>query len=418
MQDFTHLILLIGTNPLPNYVVARYFLEKNKNLKNITAIHTKGTQHIAERLKLVLDRTAKHSFKYHYCLLADEANARQIWDDILRQAPITKKDRFHLNYTGGTKNMAVHAYKTLFTERTDEKFTNCSFSYLDAKTFKIILDQGYALTPNDLRGEIAIDLENLLALHHCYKLRADEEINWPAAHLLFKTIIEEGAIDGYLAWKNEIVRPLFYNFRGHLTRPEKTIRLEGLKQHEFWPRISRLLTQIFPEEQRWKFDDEGILILESKSHFAKNFAKGIEYLDGRWFESYALSELRQALGPEEEKFQLYSNWHIKKEGAHREFELDLVALYGYQLCGMSVTTSHDRKLCKSKAFEILHRARQIGGDEARSILLTPNAAEETADIESDLLTDTGRETNVKVFGLEQLRDGALWKNIKAHMLGE
>lgn len=39
-MKFEHLILLIGTNPLPNFVVAEYFLRENSNLKNLYLIYS------------------------------------------------------------------------------------------------------------------------------------------------------------------------------------------------------------------------------------------------------------------------------------------------------------------------------------------------------------------------------------------
>ena len=42
---------------------------------------------------------------------------------------------------------------------------------------------------------------------------------------------------------------------------------------------------------------------------------------------------------------------------------------GYQLIGISCTTANEKKLCKSKGFEIILRARQIGGDEGKAILI-------------------------------------------------
>ena len=40
IYTFKDLVLLIGTNPLPNFVVAEYFLGKNKNIKKIWLVHS------------------------------------------------------------------------------------------------------------------------------------------------------------------------------------------------------------------------------------------------------------------------------------------------------------------------------------------------------------------------------------------
>ncbi len=422
--QFQHLVLLIGENPLPNFVAAKYFLDKDrkeKNLKNISVIHTKGkhgTEKNAERLKLVLERMQGCSVPFHFCDLEDQGNARQVANDVLNKIPFGKNDTFHLNYTGGTKNMAVHAYLALFTHRSNHDFTNCSFSYLDAEDFLLKHDDGLPLS-GDMRKEVNIDLENLLLLHHCHKSHEDEIFDWPEANNALKAMIKDGSISKFIKWRNEVLRPLFYRRtpRGEqIEKPEAAITRQQLEQHEAWQTIEPLLMQMLPESQRWKFNDDGILDLGSSSHFKNEFKPGVEFLDGKWFEAFALQEIRQAELFSDGTFQIASNWHIKRDGADKTFELDIMILYGYQLCGISLTTASDRRTCKSKAFEIMHRTRQIGGDEARSLLVTTNPAEKVEDLESDLLADTGRQTNIKVFGLEQLREGQLWTNIKEHMM--
>ena len=42
--DFSDLVLLIGTNPLPNFVVAKHFMEHNPNLHRIWMIISERTQ--------------------------------------------------------------------------------------------------------------------------------------------------------------------------------------------------------------------------------------------------------------------------------------------------------------------------------------------------------------------------------------
>jgi len=61
-MDFEHLVLLMGTNPLPNYVVAEYFLTHNRKLENIWLVHSErfgrqeGTLTQAENLESILRR--------------------------------------------------------------------------------------------------------------------------------------------------------------------------------------------------------------------------------------------------------------------------------------------------------------------------------------------------------------------------
>lgn len=47
------------------------------------------------------------------------------------------------------------------------------------------------------------------------------------------------------------------------------------------------------------------------------------------------------------------------------FQLDICAVYGYQLNVISITAAKDKGTVKLKAFEALHRAHQLGGDESK-----------------------------------------------------
>jgi len=55
-MNANHLVLLMGTNPLPNYVVAKYFLSNYANLPNIWVLCSKETRLPTERLEQVLKK--------------------------------------------------------------------------------------------------------------------------------------------------------------------------------------------------------------------------------------------------------------------------------------------------------------------------------------------------------------------------
>ena len=65
-EDFKHLILLIGINPLPNFVVAEYFLKQNPKIQKIWLVHSEqnklqaGTDTQAKYLEDVLHTRWKH----------------------------------------------------------------------------------------------------------------------------------------------------------------------------------------------------------------------------------------------------------------------------------------------------------------------------------------------------------------------
>jgi hypothetical protein len=86
---------------------------------------------------------------------------------------------------------------------------------------------------------------------------------------------------------------------------------------------------------------------------------------------------------------------------------------GYQLTGISCTTADEKHICKSKGFEIIHRTRQIGGEEAKAILFTFLDDTRKRDLQDELLLDTGStRVNILVFGIEDVKEDYIVRKIK------
>jgi hypothetical protein len=84
------------------------------------------------------------------------------------------------------------------------------------------------------------------------------------------------------------------------------------------------------------------------------------------------------------------------------FELDVVAMRGYQLFGCSCSIDSRKNILKNKLFEAFVRARQIGGDEARVGLVCHYPDPEALQEELYRDFDTGRQ--IRVFGSRDLRN--------------
>jgi hypothetical protein len=91
----------------------------------------------------------------------------------------------------------------------------------------------------------------------------------------------------------------------------------------------------------------------------------------------------------------------------KDFELDVAAVLGYQLIAISCTNAKTQNICKDKAFEVLHRAEQLGGDLARSVLLcrlpTPGVRELTSDLEHNV-GRVAEDRKLLILGEEFLKD--------------
>lgn len=415
-MDFKHLALLIGTNPLPNYVTAAHLIEKAKELKFIWLIHTAATNDIARRLADVLKKSYS-LIEIRFCGLEDPGRAIFIQKNIeeLILSKISRNDKLHLNYTGGTKNMVVHGY--LAFQTSDLEIENLSFSYLDTRDFKLKFDDA-SYTSEDLRNEVSIQFEDLLALHDCHQKSMREQILWTEANKVIHEFIKQGILQDLIKWKKDTIRHIFYDQRDKLARPERVSHDDFKPDHPFFINAFKLINK-FPPKQAWNFDKAGNLIIpDSKSDFKDEkgpFVQGIRYLDGFWLEYYVIEILVRYIEKEKLNLKIMANTRMVKGAARKDFEIDVMLLNGYQLCGITVTTDAGEGRCKGKAFEILHRSQQIGGEEARSILIAPLIRPVADKIEADLKVDFGGAENFCIAGLEDLPEENLWKKVKEHI---
>lgn len=177
------LFLLVGGNPLPAYVVSNFLLSVENKEKNylpvpdqIYLIHSEGTRHNAQIIKkIIIDKTG-FSFNNNITLRNlnyNERNGKEIRNLInncmQREASQKEISSVHLNYTGGTKPMAVHSFYELSSQNICSK---AIFSDMDPKNNKIIAEiksQDDVITcpiDNDLRAIVKLSVENLLKLHN------------------------------------------------------------------------------------------------------------------------------------------------------------------------------------------------------------------------------------------------------------
>lgn len=414
-MNFDHLILLIGTNPLPNYVVARYFIESVPSLKTIIAAHTPSTASIARRLETSLrKRQGASHIAFEYCGLSDPGNANKIRHELEERIfdQHSNEEHYHLNYTGGTKVMGIHAYLTAFMALESDKI---SFSYLDAREFTLNIE-GMAPT-KDLRRKIEINFTDLFELHDCKANNKGSEIDWARPNEIFKNWILQGSIIDFLDWRKKVLTPTFF-YGEHKMRVIDLLDLNKWHsedgKHPFHDQALMML-QTLPEPQTWKTDEHGSLILPKSKIKYEDWFEGVRYLDGFWLEYYTMDVLKQRV---QGIFEIRPNQHLVKGEANRDFEIDIMLMHGYQFCGISITTAYRSDLCKSKAFEIMHRSVQLGGDEARMVLVSTMTPMQVFELSQDLALDTDVSGQLLILGIDDLQPDKLWKAIHHHITGE
>ncbi|HPZ07557.1 MAG TPA: DUF1887 family CARF protein [Candidatus Eremiobacteraeota bacterium] len=414
-SNFSDLLLLIGTNPLPNLIVAKYFLKYNSELKRIWLIHSekrndinqKGTYREAENLKkLIQNQPDSQNISFEFVSLSNVSRAKSIEKNLTEQCidNLSPGCSLNLNYTGGTKVMGTHIYRII--EKTN-KIKRKSFSYLDARSFRIIDDEEDIIT-EDLRDKISISFQDIIDLHGFNKKSQISEINFTDAIEEFRKLISRGQLKEYFDIEHGYNRNLFLNKygKGGLAEKKKDLDMDRLKK--FIPNKAFLsIIKSLPEDCRL-FDATGEFIGRDMSN--RNCKDTIKFLDGGWLEDYLYKIFKSSL--KDKNIEIQRNRVISKDGWPTTFELDIVLVKGYQLIGISCTTANEKKLCKSKGFEIILRARQIGGDEGKAILICCAKKHDRETLEKELQLDTGSGSNIIVLGIDDLEEKLLLDKVQ------
>jgi len=446
------LVVTVGTSPLPEYIATKYFLRYLPNkcsaekynyvffICSEETIRQKSTASYAEKLEEVLGRD---NVKVFYILLSDVSDPETIYNDLneyfssRQEFSKEKVNKVHLHYSGGTKAMAVYIYD-FFKTKYGEKFES---SYLDARDKRMIVSNPHSknkiktLASDDLRNvdEVSIDIDTLLRIH-LYEKKEENE-SWGNKFCSNNFIIIMRQIEDiiktpekikiFIAWLDDQFRRLFKSSGKFIEKTEEFCNVvknnenivnqfnEQLSKYEF---IKSLLLS-FPEEKRIINEDGKLWIppedLSSKK-FKEKIFETVKFLDGKWLEYYVYNELKNKLlerGLKEGSHFGLSLKAKKKEGSNNSkgFELDIFVIRGYQLIGISITTSLKTGECKFKGFEVIHRVNQIGGEESKAILITAidrNGKDSNPEsLKEDLAYETGsHEEKIVVFGIDDWAD--------------
>jgi hypothetical protein len=360
-----HLFLLIGGNPLPNYVAAKTLL-KPGGVPYF--VYSSATETHANALRDILNANNATSM----IPLQDESDAFCIQKAIQETLKtIGETERVGLNYTGGKKVMSVHAYQSVKKERAD---VVCS--YLDPDTFQIRIETQQRSVPIDLmtdevRAMIGMSFETLWKLHsielnpkksppHSTPILPD--VAMAIAHHFAEG---EDKVNQWKKWANTLGGSSSLD-----TCPFEDVR-QALQSHS--PTITTM------QELKDAYFSEST---------DKDPAK--KWLDGGWLEDYVLNVLTriaQDLGLGTPLCNIQAIAKNKSEQYH--FEVDVAILRGHQLFVFSCTTKKDRKDRKLRLFEASLRARQLGGDEARFALVCTSDCKENDENDPPLEYEMG-----------------------------
>jgi hypothetical protein len=373
-----HLFLLVGENPLPNWVAAQLLFRSEGTLH---LIYSDETFKIAERLKKHLGVDAR-------LLRVDPTDGQDIAQKVKGQLG-GLSGTVGLHYTGGTKAMAVHAYRAV-EEAWRNRDPKPVFSYLDAGDFMLRIDPDrhekvlFAVQPK---------IKDLAALHGA-PLREDppqgEADLWGVATATALARCRNSR--AWHAWKRWWGKTLMKQAKS------LTSHAVELPQDPQLAEVKAALRQDLKLSPEQAIPPTIVRSLDTK----------MSWFRGDWLEHYVLAQLLSIASDvrvHDAGMSLATD-QSHATGADFDFEFDVAALRGYQFFGITCTTSQDKDTAKQKLFEAYVRARQLGGDEARVGLVC--AYESAHRFEREVVQKWRAKDKIKVFGPREWPDLAAY----------
>lgn len=397
------LILNVGSNPLPNYVVAKFLLDENREgiqpmpiPNQFIFLHSSKTEKYAKKIRGML-KLSSNSVKL-LNLGKNERNSEYITKSIQsilaglqEKEPITS---VHLNYTGGTKPMAVHSFQAVNTF-AQEKCMKAIFSDLDHSNFTIVLDQGNYRFPTseNLRDYVKLTIKEMFEMHLMDWKKSDSATIFKNPNDFYKFI--------EIGFKENLNR-LQPNYGVHYIKKDLDDKRKRFDKKDYKDQFeNNIYKYLSPFLKR--FDE----------YSQNEFKELIEWLHGKWLEEYVyltIEQISDQLKLTEVQMSVYAKYN------NRDCEIDVVVMKGYQLYVFSCTTSKELSRIKNKAFEAMYRAEQLGGGHANVIVITTIREKKKQsrqphqklysleDIKNDLSSfDATENKKVELIGLETIK---------------
>lgn len=179
-----YLILLVGFNPLPNYISALNNIDKNTE---IYLVYTKdneenlGTETIAYNLKKLLEKKFD-DLKINIIdidksnpIAIDECIDNKILNDIRNNNEVWDEYRVILDYTGSTKILASKFYCKVkeFENSSNIEKVKVAYSYVDAASGEIKIKEGTQIKQS--HKKIQLEVDEILELHGFFIYENNED---------------------------------------------------------------------------------------------------------------------------------------------------------------------------------------------------------------------------------------------------
>ena len=456
----TQLILTVGKNPLPVWVawdrLTKLWQSQEQNDIAVQFVHTTETENEKELLK-------NYCNKAKMTVLEDILTSQHKPDkeDICKKIVKNHRAKFtnlHVHYTGGTQAMGVaavcamlDAQNTLLAEH--ERKVSVDASYLDpgrSSAPRIVSWDPYRDSLiEDTRVDVPAALQQIAKIngfqagnfhsrdypYRCGNPKKPTAQQMNAGQVVlnhvgdFDTSSHNNAFtQNHKAKWNDIFRPNRPNSsKRYFVHPSRggtfTSPLSNISNNSVWrTEILPALNAAYPHCQ-W-CTTTGTLQYPAKGHPGCDANEDLKEMDkffnGGWLEYAACTAFKKVLDKikddsmsrcdKRNNFQLFHSVYVRTQGsgtAERHFELDVVAVLGYQVVVVSCSVTSNPKDIKQKAMEVYHRAKQLGGDEARAVVLCVASYEDAERVEKELEDETGTKRPLQIWGRQQGIRGGL-----------
>lgn len=342
----TLLILTVGTNPLPVWVALHHLKDNLSHPIHVRLVHTEKTRDERDRLL----KYSRNTFSID-AVETVPGNPSTVRNDITRNLMHNLPANttcIHVHYTGGTKVMCVETVAAVETVALSEPI-DLETSYLDPRSDSgsTLIDRDGNALVSDTRKGVEPDLRRIAELN------------------------------GF-----EI----------------------GPFPYEYWDKSGNYQTSDNPapgtltEGQMTEgYNALGRFIDESESHL-------LEYGAYAAFQ-HALADISRQ-SPDRQNYKLFHKVFVRRpnmtDATVKPFELDVVAVLGYQIVVVSCTLSAKHNIVKQKGMEAILRMRQLGGIEARSIVLSSASPDAQQLIQAELKEETGHPSlSLEIWGRDR-----------------
>lgn len=359
------LALLVGSNPLPNYLAA-VILEP----REVVLLYSPETREPRDHLRAALTENDSTIAVKDVCI-DDATDARRIHD----ACDALEVD--HLHYSGGTKPMAAHA-------RHACRIGESQASYLDERKGLLRFDDGY---------DIRLDQHDLgLTLDFLLKLHGIERVASSGTGARGPTSGDATAIGQHVLKSPEAAEEL----REALRPGDRRRSITQAKSAPWRPAPNELSLSVS--------------VVPGGDWTSARYKTWDDFLTGGWLERCTAGLIRTCMDGAPGLVDV--SVHCKRaRPSPTEFEIDVALVRGHRLHVVSCTTHTKKALCKSKLFEVAMRARQMGGDLARSALVSLLDGSDAngsyvEQLRADIASVWDAPNVPRIFGLADLREWA------------